>query len=127
MKRKTRLMKMANASVTKAVTGLALLELWERGRLDLDAPVQRYVPTFPVKPGLPITPRLVRQQYLPQQALRRQMEFEHENFQFIANHTGRSLGTCGLLDHQTAGAGEARSAGPISRIRRRMEARSSGR
>src|SRR6266480_7512858 len=27
------------ASVTKAVTGLALLELWERGRLDLDAPV----------------------------------------------------------------------------------------
>src|SRR5437899_709128 len=47
------------ASVTKAVTGLALLELWERGRLDLDAPVQRYVPTFPVKPGLPITPRLL--------------------------------------------------------------------
>ncbi len=47
------------ASVTKAVTGLALLELWERGRLDLDAPAQRYVPTFPVKPGLPITPRLL--------------------------------------------------------------------
>lgn len=47
------------ASVTKAVTGLAVLKLWERGRLDLDAPIQRYVPTFPVKPGMPITPRLL--------------------------------------------------------------------
>ncbi len=47
------------ASVTKAVTGLALLKLWERGAFDLDAPIQRYVPTFPVKPGIPITPRLL--------------------------------------------------------------------
>jgi CubicO group peptidase (beta-lactamase class C family) len=47
------------ASVTKAVTGLALLKLWERGAFDLDAPIQRYVPTFPVKPGMPITPRLL--------------------------------------------------------------------
>jgi len=47
------------ASITKAVTGLALLKLWERGGFDLDAPIQRYVPTFPVKPGLPITPRLL--------------------------------------------------------------------
>lgn len=47
------------ASITKAVTGLALLKLWERGGFDLDAPIQRYVPMFPVKPGLPITPRLL--------------------------------------------------------------------
>src|SRR5207253_10484024 len=47
------------ASITKAVTGLALLKLWERGGFDLDAPIQRYVPTFPVKPGLPITLRLL--------------------------------------------------------------------
>lgn len=47
------------ASLTKAFTGLALLKLWEAGRIDLDAPIQRYVPTFPIKPGPPITARLL--------------------------------------------------------------------
>jgi CubicO group peptidase (beta-lactamase class C family) len=47
------------ASVTKAFTGAALLALHERGRLDLDAPIQRYVPAFPAKPGGAITPRLL--------------------------------------------------------------------
>lgn len=47
------------ASVTKAFTGLALLKLWESGRIDLDAPIQRYVPSFPVKPGGAITVRLL--------------------------------------------------------------------
>ena len=47
------------ASITKAFTGLALLKLREAGRIDLDAPIQRYVPAFPVKPGTPITPRLL--------------------------------------------------------------------
>ena len=47
------------ASVTKAFTGVALLEAAERGQIDLDAPIQRYVPAFPVKPGPPITPRLL--------------------------------------------------------------------
>jgi len=36
------------ASITKAFTGLALLKLHEAGRIDLDAPIQRYVPAFPV-------------------------------------------------------------------------------
>jgi CubicO group peptidase (beta-lactamase class C family) len=47
------------ASITKAFTGLALLKLVEAGKLDLDAPIQRYVPTFPVKPGGVITLRLL--------------------------------------------------------------------
>src|SRR5437773_1536021 len=47
------------ASITKAFTGLALLKLHEAGRIDLDAPIQRYVPAFPVKPGGTITPRLL--------------------------------------------------------------------
>jgi serine beta-lactamase-like protein LACTB len=47
------------ASITKAFTGLALLKVLEAGRLDLDAPIQRYVPAFPVKPGGSITPRLL--------------------------------------------------------------------
>jgi len=47
------------ASITKAFTGLALLKLHEAKRIDLDAPIQRYVPAFPVKPGGAITPRLL--------------------------------------------------------------------
>ena len=44
------------ASVAKPITATAVLQLWERGKLDLDAPVQRYVPGFPEKPW-PITAR----------------------------------------------------------------------
>jgi CubicO group peptidase (beta-lactamase class C family) len=47
------------ASINKAFTGLALLKLREKGQIDLDAPIQRYVPVFPVKPGGTITPRLL--------------------------------------------------------------------
>lgn len=45
-------------SVSKPLTATAVAQLVERGRLDLDAPVQRYVPGFPHK-GAPITTRLV--------------------------------------------------------------------
>lgn len=44
------------ASVTKALTAVAALQLAEKGKLDLDAPVQKYVPAFPVK-SHPITTR----------------------------------------------------------------------
>ncbi len=47
------------ASVTKAFTGVVLLQARDQGRVDLDAPIQRYVPAFPVKPGGPITLRLL--------------------------------------------------------------------
>ncbi|NHQ90404.1 serine hydrolase domain-containing protein [Janthinobacterium lividum] len=44
------------ASVTKPMTAVAILQLVERGKIDLDAPVQTYVPYFPVKP-FPVTVR----------------------------------------------------------------------
>jgi serine beta-lactamase-like protein LACTB len=43
-------------SISKSLTATAAMELWERGRLDLDAPIQKYCPTFPQKPW-PITTR----------------------------------------------------------------------
>jgi len=46
------------ASLAKPITAVAVLQLAEAGQLDLDAPVQRYVPSFPQKPW-PITPRLL--------------------------------------------------------------------
>ncbi len=44
------------ASVSKAMTATAAMQLVEAGKLDLDAPVQKYVPGFPVK-AHPITTR----------------------------------------------------------------------
>jgi serine beta-lactamase-like protein LACTB len=46
------------ASISKPLTAVAAMELWERGQLDLDAPVQKYCPTFPEK-SKPITTRKV--------------------------------------------------------------------
>ena len=45
-------------SVSKPLTADAVAQLYESGKLDLDAPVQRYVPTFPEKSGV-ITTRLL--------------------------------------------------------------------
>lgn len=45
-------------SISKPITAAAVMQLAERGKLDLDAPIQRYVPSFPVKPW-PITARLL--------------------------------------------------------------------
>ena len=44
------------ASVSKPLTAVAVVQLHARDRLDLDAPVQRYVPSFPQKPW-PVTTR----------------------------------------------------------------------
>src|ERR1700680_1635891 len=44
------------ASISKSLTATAALQLFERGQLDLDAPVQKYCPSFPQKPW-PITTR----------------------------------------------------------------------
>lgn len=46
------------ASLSKSLTATAAMELVERGQLDLDAPVQKYCPTFPQKQS-PITTRAV--------------------------------------------------------------------
>src|ERR1700747_2489002 len=44
------------ASISKSLTATGAMQLWERGQLDLDAPVQKYCPSFPQKPW-PITTR----------------------------------------------------------------------
>lgn len=44
------------ASLSKPITAVAVLQLAERGKIDLDAPVQRYVASFPEKPW-PVTVR----------------------------------------------------------------------
>ncbi|HVW07854.1 MAG TPA: serine hydrolase [Bryobacteraceae bacterium] len=44
------------ASISKAITATAAMALWERGNLDLDAPVQKYCAAFPQKPW-PVTTR----------------------------------------------------------------------
>jgi len=45
------------ASISKPITATAAMQLWQRGKLDLDAPVQKYCPAFPQKEA-PITTRL---------------------------------------------------------------------
>lgn len=37
------------ASISKSLTMVAIAKLWEAGKLDLDIPVQHYVPEFPEK------------------------------------------------------------------------------
>jgi serine beta-lactamase-like protein LACTB, mitochondrial len=44
------------ASVSKTLTAVTAMSLFEDGKLDLDAAVQRYVPSFPEK-AWPLTPR----------------------------------------------------------------------
>jgi serine beta-lactamase-like protein LACTB, mitochondrial len=46
------------ASTSKPITAVAAMQLAERGKLDLDAPVQKYVPAFPVA-SQPVTTRQV--------------------------------------------------------------------
>jgi len=44
-------------SISKPITAVAAMRLWEQGKLDLDAPVQKYCPKFPQKPEGTITTR----------------------------------------------------------------------
>jgi CubicO group peptidase (beta-lactamase class C family) len=43
-------------SISKSVTSLALIKLMAENKLDLDVPIQKYVPAFPAKP-YPVTTR----------------------------------------------------------------------
>lgn len=45
-------------SISKSITATAVMQLAERGKLDLDAPIQKYCPAFPQKQW-PITARLL--------------------------------------------------------------------
>jgi CubicO group peptidase (beta-lactamase class C family) len=44
------------ASIAKPITAAGVMQLAERGKLDLDAPIQKYCPAFPEKPW-PVTAR----------------------------------------------------------------------
>lgn len=44
------------ASISKPITAVAVMQLAERGKIDLDAPIQKYVPGFPQKKW-PVTVR----------------------------------------------------------------------
>ncbi len=46
------------ASISKPLTAVGLMELVQAGKVDLDAPVQKYVPSFPNK-GATITVRMI--------------------------------------------------------------------
>ncbi len=69
------------ASVSKPITATAVLQLVEQGRLDLDAPVQRYVPTFPEK-AWPVT---TRELLCHQSGIRNWTEEEFHNTQRFAS------------------------------------------
>lgn len=45
------------ASISKSLTAVAVAKAWQQGKLDLDAPIQKYVATFPEKSvgGVPVT------------------------------------------------------------------------
>ena len=45
-------------SISKSLTAVGAMELWEQGKIDMDAPVQKYCPAFPKK-AQPITTRQV--------------------------------------------------------------------
>ena len=45
------------ASIAKPMTAIAILQLFENGQLNLDSPIQEYLPDFPIKPEGEITVR----------------------------------------------------------------------
>lgn len=55
----TPLTKFRIGSVSKPMTTVALGLLVEQGKIDLDAPIQKYLPSFPAKPEGTITSRLL--------------------------------------------------------------------
>jgi CubicO group peptidase (beta-lactamase class C family) len=44
------------ASISKPITATAAMQLWEQGKLDIEAPIQKYCPAFPQKES-PLTTR----------------------------------------------------------------------
>lgn len=47
------------ASISKSITATAAMLLWQQGKLDLDAPVQKYCPAFPQKDATVTTRELL--------------------------------------------------------------------
>jgi len=49
--------KLRMASIAKSMTALAVMQLWEANKLDLDTPIQIYIPDFPIHSKTQITIR----------------------------------------------------------------------
>ena len=69
------------ASITKPITATAVLQMVEAGKVDLDAPIQRYVPAFPEKQW-PVT---VRHLLSHQSGVRNWTDEEFHNTRRFAN------------------------------------------
>jgi serine beta-lactamase-like protein LACTB len=69
------------ASVSKPITAVAVLQLAAQGKLDLDAPIQRYVPAYPEKPW----PLTCRQLLCHQSGVRQWTEEEFRNTRHYAS------------------------------------------
>jgi CubicO group peptidase (beta-lactamase class C family) len=78
------------ASVSKVFTAVSVLQLVERGRIDLDAPLQRYFPTFPY-PGITIRQLLSHSSGLSDQDIG---DYER----LFAERTGRPITMADLPD-----------------------------
>ncbi len=50
-------MLLRTASMAKPMTAVAVMQLWEKGLIDLDQPIQQYLPDFPIKKEGSITVR----------------------------------------------------------------------
>ncbi|MBX2992678.1 MAG: beta-lactamase family protein, partial [Bacteroidetes bacterium] len=85
------------ASVTKAFTGAALVKLYETEKIDLDAPIQRYVPAFPKKHAREITPRLLAGHLA---GIRSYVGGERDS-SFFARHYTDVVDALGLFENDT--------------------------
>jgi CubicO group peptidase (beta-lactamase class C family) len=68
-------------SISKTITAIAVLQLYERGRIELDAPIQQYLPSFPRKPW-PIT---IRQLLCHQSGIRHYRDNEASSTRHYTN------------------------------------------
>ena len=68
------------ASISKSLTAVAVAKAWQDGKLDFDAPIQKYVPSFPEKKvgGVPVV--LTIRQLLSHMAGVRHYHFDKDEF-----------------------------------------------
>ena len=80
------------ASISKPLTVVALLQLWEKGLIDLNAPVQKYVPEFPEKEHEGKRAVITTRQLLSHiSCIRHYSKKEHKD----GRHTSRQSLACG--------------------------------
>jgi len=68
------------ASISKSLTAVAVAKAWQAGKLDLDAPIQKYVPSFPEKEVDGVAVSLTMRQLLSNMAGVRHYHFDNNEF-----------------------------------------------